>query len=98
MLGDQLAGPLQDGAGLPENESDGAKIPGAEQVGDEVFDDGDELGPNGAVGLQLEQIEQHREHVAAQVLRVLPLDVLLEVLDLGVFQEIERGVEYLKKH
>src|SRR5206468_11503465 len=71
---------------------------GAQQVGDEVFDDGDELGPDGTVGLQLEQIEQHREDVAPQVLRVLPLDVLLEVLHLAVFEKVQRGVEVVDRN
>src|SRR5213594_2675839 len=98
MLGDELARALQNGARLTENECDREEVAGAQQVGDEVFDDRDQLGPDGAVGLQLEQIEQHRQDVAAQVLRVLPLDVLLEVRDLAVFQEVERGVEVVDRH
>src|SRR5439155_809565 len=89
--------PLQDGARLSQDDRHRAEIGGAQQVGDEVFDDGDELGPDGAVGLQFEQIEQHREDVAAQVLRVLPLDVLLEVLDLAFFEKVQRGVEVVDR-
>src|SRR5438034_9146508 len=97
MLGDELARALQNGARLAKNECDRKEVAGAQQVGDEVLDDRDQLGPDGAVGLQLEQVEQHREHVAAQVLRVLPLDVLLEVRDLVVFQKVERGVEVVDR-
>src|SRR5207249_39374 len=94
MLGDELARALQNGTRLTENECDGAEVGGAEQIRDEVLDDRDQLGPDGAVGLQFEQIEQHREDVAAQVLRVLPLHVLLEVCDLVVFQKVERSEEH----
>src|SRR5438128_2624598 len=97
MLGDEIARALQNGTRLTENECDGAEVGGAEQIRDEVLDDRDQLGSDGAVGLQLEQIEQHREDVAAQVLRVLPLDVLLEVCDLGVLQKVERGVEVIDR-
>src|SRR6184192_2722666 len=69
VLGDELARALQNGTRLTENECDGAEVGGAEQIRDEVLDDRDQLGPDGAVGLQFEQIEQHREDDAAQVLR-----------------------------
>src|SRR5204863_4175968 len=93
MFRDQLAGPLQDDLALAQDERHRAEIAGAQQIRYEVLDDRDQLGAYRAVRLQLEQIEQHREHVAAQVLGVLALDLFMEILDLLVVQEVERRVE-----
>ena len=57
VLGDELARPLQDVAGLAQHERHGAEVARAEEVGDEVLDDGDQLGADRAVRLQLEEIE-----------------------------------------
>jgi len=50
------------------------------KIRNEVLDNGDQLRAHRAVGLQLQQIEQHRQHVAAQVLAVFALDSW-EILD-----------------
>src|SRR5207237_7190048 len=93
VLRNQLAGALENDLALAQDEGDRAKIARAQQVRDEVFENRDELGTNGAVRLQLEQIEQHREHVAAQVLSVFALDFLVQVADFIVVEEIEGRVE-----
>src|SRR3989442_14930160 len=98
MFRNQLAGPLQDDFALPQDEGDRQKVPRAQQIRNEILDDGDQLGAYRAVGLQLEQIEQHREHVAAQVLRVFALDFLVEIIDLFVVEEIERRIEIVDRH
>ena len=97
MLRNQLAGALENDLALAQDEGDRAKIARAQQVRDEVFENRDELGTNGAVRLQLEQIEQHREHVTAQVLRVFALDFLVQVTDFIVVEEIEGRVEVIDR-
>ena len=98
MLGDELASALQNHLAFTQNEGDRTEVPSPQQIRNEVFDDRDQLGAHRAVGLQLQQIEQHREHVAAQVLAVFPLDFFVEILDLLVLQEIERRVEVVDRH
>src|SRR5205823_5644287 len=98
MLRDDLARALQDGPRFAENVGDGAEVAGAQQIGDEVLDDRNQLGADRPVCLQLEQVEEHREDVATQVLGVLAIDILLEVLDLAVFQEIEGGIEVVDRY
>src|SRR5438105_4105132 len=98
MLRDDLARALQDGPRFAENVGDGAEVAGAQQIGDEVLDDRNQLGADRPVCLQLEQVEEHREDVATQVLGVLAIDILLEVLDLAVFQEIESGIEVVDRY
>src|SRR5438093_5643155 len=98
MLGDELAGALQNHLEFTQDEGDRAEIPRPQEIRDEILEDGDQLSPYRPVGLQLQQIEQHREHVTAQVLAVFPLDLLVEVLDLLVVEEIERRVEVVDRH
>src|SRR5213075_1966363 len=98
MLRNQLARALLDDLALSQDERDGAEVPRAEQVGNEVLENRDQLAADGAVGLQLEQVEQHREHVAPQVLGVFPLDFLVEILDLLVIEEVEGGVEVVDRY
>src|SRR5256714_11265368 len=97
VLRNQLAGALENGLTLPQDEGDRAKIARAQKVRDEVFENRDELGTNGAVRLQLEQIEQHREHIAAQVLGVFALAFLMQVTDFIVVEEIEGRVEAIDR-
>ena len=50
------------------------------------------------VGLLLEDVEEDRDDVLAQVGGVVLLDRLLEVLDLALVEEVERGVEVIHAH
>ena len=97
MLGNELAGALQNDFAFAQDEGDRPEVSCPEQIRNEVFDNGDQLRAHRAVGLQLQQIEQHRQHVAAQVLAVFALDFLVEILDLLVVQEIERRVEVVDR-
>src|SRR6266508_1449711 len=98
MLRNQLARALLDDLALTQDEGDGTEIPRAEEVRNEVLENRDQLAAHGPVCLQLEQVEEHREDVAPQVLRVLALDLLVEILDLLVIEEIERGVEVVDRY
>src|SRR5204862_7852238 len=53
VLGNELAGALENDLALPQDERDRAEIPRTQQVGDEVLDDREQLGADRAVGLQL---------------------------------------------
>jgi len=41
------------------------------------------------LGLFLEDIEEHREHIFIEVLVIFTADLILEVVDLRLFQEVE---------
>ncbi len=97
MLGDQLPGALLNHPALAQDERDGAEIPGPQQVGNEVLEDRDQLAADGPVGLQLQEVEQHRQDIAPQVPRILALDFLVEVLDLLVVEEVEGRVEIIDR-
>src|ERR1041384_5572530 len=98
MLWGELAGALQDDLAFAQDQRDRAEVPSAQQIRDEVFDDRDELGADRPRSLELEQVEQHREDVAAQVLGVFALDLFVQILDFLVVEEVERGVEVVDRH
>ena len=93
VLRNELAGALQDHPRVPKNVGHRTEVSGAQEVRNEVLEDRDQLGPHRTVALELEQVEQHRQHVAAQILRVLALDLASEVVDFPIIEEVERGVE-----
>src|SRR2546430_2384868 len=54
--------------------------------------DQDQLAPQRGVGLQLQQVEQHRQHVVPQLLLLLALRRALDALDVLAIPEVHRRI------
>ena len=96
VIGLHLPGSLDDGANLTQQVGDRAKITRSQQVGEEVLQNGPHFGRR--VGVELEDVEEYRQHVAAQILFVLASDLALEVCDFFVVEEVQRRVVVLQVH
>ena len=69
------------------------EVPGAEQVGEEVTENRNDLRADVLSGLRLEDIEKHQEHVFIEVLLVFAPHRFLEVVDLLLGEEVNRRLQ-----
>ena len=88
--------PPDDEPGLLQHRCDGLEVGGAEDVGKVCLERGEHVSPGPVFLPLLEDVEQDRHDVGAQVLLVLLGDGVVDPADLRFVEPVQRGVEFLE--
>ena len=93
MLRRKLGCSLRRRQHLTQQVSDAAKVSCCEKVDERCIEYLENLQANFRLRLLLENVEQRRRHPRAEIVRVLPTDLAMQILDLVLIEEIQRRVE-----
>ena len=91
--GEQRRRAFREHAGLPQHAGARPELSRVQHAGEERLEDPENLLPDVALGLGLEQVVEGGQGGFAQVAGVLQRHFPREILDLGVVEEVQRGVE-----